>query len=144
MDQCNLVDMECSGDPFTWSNYRLGNTLIKDKLGHGLVNSDFMLVFPSAVLTHFPVVGSDHKPLLLNLEGTKLSFPRSFKFLSFWTEYKQFYTHLNNAWHYSDINTRAYVFNVKLSSLKFELISWHKRIIQNLKNQIVTADSRLS
>lgn len=61
MDNCNLLDMGFSGDPYTWVR---GNT--RKRLDRALSNLEWRLRFTESTITHLPKLKSDHAPLLMN------------------------------------------------------------------------------
>ncbi|KAF6170652.1 hypothetical protein GIB67_001908 [Kingdonia uniflora] len=76
--QAGLIDLGFSGHPFTWNNKRRGKDNIKERLDRSLANADWMFIFPTTKVFHFPALGSDHSPLCLdtypNLNSLALPF----------------------------------------------------------------------
>lgn len=65
-----LIDLGFSGGPFTWSNRRHGDRLIRERLDRGVASPQWCVQFLRAVVRHFPRTVSDHSPFLLNTAGT--------------------------------------------------------------------------
>lgn len=59
-----LVQLNPSGACYTWSNGPPGRGSIFKRLDRGLVNQNWMDIFPDAKLSHLPRLSSDHNPLL--------------------------------------------------------------------------------
>ncbi|CAN1181361.1 hypothetical protein LINPERHAP2_LOCUS35338, partial [Linum perenne] len=79
-----LVDLGCSGDPFTWSNNQEGAMEIKELLDRALGNQEWVQMFENATVMHELPIGSDHSPLIIDLSKrrTKKSIP--FRFDTRW------------------------------------------------------------
>jgi hypothetical protein len=88
IDDCNLVDLGYSGEPFTWKRGR-----IRERLDRILVNNAWSNMHPGAMVHHMEFARSDHKPILLD---TKFQvFPNSngisnLKFEAKWLHEKDF------------------------------------------------------
>ena len=69
INNCNFVDLGCSGPRLTWSNGRhgLANTLVR--LDRALANPEWRIKFPDATVSNLPRSYSDHCPILVNTEG---------------------------------------------------------------------------
>ncbi|KAF9589479.1 hypothetical protein IFM89_024750 [Coptis chinensis] len=69
-----FIDLGYKGYPYTWSNKRTAPDNIQKRLDRALVNSEWLLLFPEAVLSHKAAIGSDHCPSYstLNLYHTHL------------------------------------------------------------------------
>jgi hypothetical protein len=61
-----MVDLGFSGNPYTWSNHRQGEGLIKERLDRSLASSNWIRFFPSYSVSHLPAHSSDHNSLLLD------------------------------------------------------------------------------
>lgn len=69
LHDCGLSDLSCVGDLFTWSNKRSGPDQIMARLDRFLCNIPGHEVFPNAVAENLNFLGSDHRPILLNLSN---------------------------------------------------------------------------
>ena len=63
---CRLADILFTGDKFTWQRGR-----IRERLDHGVANTQWNLLFPSAQLKNGEMVKSDHRPLVVDTEGAQ-------------------------------------------------------------------------
>lgn len=57
---CGLADIGCQGECFTWQR-----GLIRERLDCGMANSQWIDLFPNAVLINEDMIKSDHRPLLM-------------------------------------------------------------------------------
>lgn len=77
---------------------RLTN-LIQQRLDIGWANTDWILNFPEATISHLPRINLDHYPVLLNLEGPTMgSRERPFRFQPFWLSHLEFPVVVRQAW----------------------------------------------
>jgi hypothetical protein len=63
---CGLADIGFIGDNFTWQRGR-----IRERLDCGVANTQWNLLFPSAQLKNGEMVKSDHRPLVVEIDGTQ-------------------------------------------------------------------------
>ncbi|XP_072060382.1 uncharacterized protein [Arachis hypogaea] len=80
IDSNELVDIGMVGRPFTWTNRRHGEDLVKEKLDRYLVGMGWKLKFPNAVVHRLTESGSDHAPILMETEPQSWHSKRRFKY----------------------------------------------------------------
>ncbi|KAF7815390.1 reverse transcriptase [Senna tora] len=95
---CDMVDFGFKGSKYTWSNGRLGSRHVKERLDRGLFNVQCRTDFPNAYVFHLPFAGSDHCPILLDLDFKDVRTPREFKFEVFWLDHPDFLHVVSEAW----------------------------------------------
>ena len=64
LGECELEDMGFTGDQFTWRRRRL-----RERLDRAVCNGPFHGLFPAAMVINAPHTKSDHRPVVLDLEG---------------------------------------------------------------------------
>ncbi|KAK4565001.1 hypothetical protein RGQ29_006876 [Quercus rubra] len=69
IDKNGLIDLQLSGNPYTWSNKKEGLANIKERLDRGFANERWRFIFPRATVKHVPTSSSDHSPIVLNIDG---------------------------------------------------------------------------
>ncbi|XP_062118648.1 uncharacterized protein LOC133832300 [Humulus lupulus] len=83
-----LVDLGASGSPFTWrkkcSNGGGLSSLKRARLDRCLVNPDWRIKFPKALVTNIPTTSSDHNPIFLNLFGDRAKLRKEFCYENLW------------------------------------------------------------
>jgi len=64
---CDLADIGYVGDVFTWQRER-----IRERLDRGVANIQWNTLFPEAQLTNGEMVKSDHRPLIVDTDGSRV------------------------------------------------------------------------
>lgn len=82
----NLVDVGFKGAPYTWTNNMEGDQRISERLDIALVNSTFIGKYLTLRVTHKLLLGSDHCPILIQLEPQTRWGRRWFRFEGAWME----------------------------------------------------------
>lgn len=104
MNFCNLMDLGFTGPPFTWSNCRQGNGLIKERLDRAWANGNWKAIFPDSSLFHLARVHSDHCPLLLDLDfSAAIPKRKPFKLERFWMFHPEFRQIVAKYWNLVDL-----------------------------------------
>lgn len=93
----NLQDMELKGCRYTWSNNR-EDGLVRERIDRSLCNGPWLFKFPDSTLTALPALGSDHSPLVLQLQKRNVRSQRNFKFEEFWVGHDELPLVINNEW----------------------------------------------
>lgn len=89
LTQCGLNDVIFEGWSYTWSNNRVGDDNIKQRLDRALANDVWLQIYPRTHVVHLPKRRSDHLPLLIQIKGhvptkKRKKRQRSFKFEKLW------------------------------------------------------------
>ncbi|XP_072066997.1 uncharacterized protein [Arachis hypogaea] len=84
IDSNELVDIGMVGRPFTWTNRRQGENLVKERLDRYLVGMEWKLKFPNAVVHRLTESGSDHAPILMETKPQSWHSKRWFKYQERW------------------------------------------------------------
>lgn len=77
ISNCALMDLEFKGNVFTWSNNQVGEANIRERINTAMANVEWRQRFPKAQVFHDIVLGSDHCPLILNLNIPLKKVPKS-------------------------------------------------------------------
>ncbi|XP_060211853.1 uncharacterized protein LOC132639425 [Lycium barbarum] len=112
---CNLTDLGYKGSVFTWWNGRDADDCIFKRLDRCLSNFEFQQLFPSLQITHLIKNGSDHSPLLIELE-------------------------LQANWCIEVEANSFYAFNSKLKNLKKALTAWSRATYGDIFQQITNME----
>ncbi|CAB4304492.1 unnamed protein product [Prunus armeniaca] len=63
----SLISFPFKGYPFTWAGRRNESIMTEVRLDRGLANADLLNQFPDLLIQHLDTVGSNYKPILLNV-----------------------------------------------------------------------------
>lgn len=133
LDDCNLMDMDLVGYPFTWERGAGTTSWIEVRLDRSLVTSGFMNKFPDAKLLNLEVSTSDHTPLLLELnKSSTIISKKSFCFENTWLREPVCKQIVEEVWYSNDDRS----FYDKLSECAQILSSWGQQITGNFKKRI--------
>ncbi|XP_071723124.1 uncharacterized protein [Rutidosis leptorrhynchoides] len=97
-NDCALMDIESKGCAHTWSNNRVGENLVRERLDRVLCNVEWRVEFPNAEAVALPALGSDHSPLILTLYLNILRRKKEFRFEAYWLEDPECRDIVKGAW----------------------------------------------
>lgn len=68
VDYCHLQDIRYEGYPFTWSNNRVGEDNVQERLDRFLASDEWLSLYPCSMVEHLPRRRSDHVPLKIVIQ----------------------------------------------------------------------------
>nr|XP_009767123.1 PREDICTED: uncharacterized protein LOC104218348 [Nicotiana sylvestris]XP_016478926.1 PREDICTED: uncharacterized protein LOC107800291 [Nicotiana tabacum] len=107
-EDSGLVDLVYYGHKYTGSNGRGPNSISWKRLDRGLVNDQWLTAFPATTVHHLASAGSDHNPLLMEINVRQEMDNRYFKFLNCWVDNEKFFPLVEEE--YGDIFQKAKLF----------------------------------
>lgn len=88
--QCGLRDIGFEGDMFTWRNHSKElRTYICERLDRAVANDEWCDMFPDTVVVNGEPRHSDHRPVIVHLEGVDSEWKRgdrNFRFKARWLQ----------------------------------------------------------
>lgn len=82
VDSCHLLDLGFQGPKYTWTNYRKGLALIRERLDRAWCNLLWHHKFDQEVVWHLPWTHSDYHPILFeDIQGQQCMGFQGFRFL---------------------------------------------------------------
>ncbi|KAM6590452.1 hypothetical protein CsatA_013057 [Cannabis sativa] len=133
LSDCDLIDMEIVGHPYTWEKNRGGSNWIEVRLDRVLISSSWFQKFSNAKLYNLHHSTSDHSPIFLEPEApVQRGGIRSFKFENAWLKEPLCYEIIQGCW--EENNDKDIWFKQKLCTEKLE--EWGKTITGNFKTRI--------
>ena len=121
LDSCNFIDLGFSRPKFTWSNQRQITELILERLDRCFANPSWRVLFPEAVVTHLPMVFSNHCPVLLELfKPPPAGLEKPFRFHTMWLYHPQFPEIVQRAWNF-ETNLPIAIKNFTASAMQWNI-----------------------
>jgi hypothetical protein len=113
-----MIDVGFAGNPFTWSNNKIGLENIKERLDKGLASPSWVHLHPDFSLIHLSALNSNHNPISLNTNTTSCFLPRPFRFEEFWSKDPSCGQVIETAWQKFIPNYPAVCLPIKLKNTK--------------------------
>lgn len=130
-----LQDMGFMGPKYTWTRGTKQNSFSGARLDRGLCNLEWKSLFPDALITHLPILQSDHAPLLLDTRINKRQdHCHSFKFQAAWLTHPHFKDMVQREW-----NTKKPM-ETNIAHMAKVLPEWNRKEFGNIlrrKNRII-------
>ncbi|KAB1219218.1 hypothetical protein CJ030_MR3G001299 [Morella rubra] len=121
-----LVDVDFTGNPFTWTNGKDGQHAIFERLDKGVANGPWRLLFPRAMVCHLPRYASDHAPILLDTEGGSQASPKPFRFEPFWAKDPRSFKVVAETWQVSCLGSPGFVLCDKIKRTRQAFRVWNR------------------
>ncbi|XP_015159877.1 uncharacterized protein [Solanum tuberosum] len=126
IEACGLMDLGFSGQKFTWSNNRGIHSRVWKRLDRAMVNDSWLEHMPQTTIIHLPSVGSDHCPLLMEMNIRSEEHIKYFKFLNCWADQPNFLNIVQACWDREQEGNSMWKFHQKLKRLACTLSKWSK------------------
>ncbi|KAF4371083.1 hypothetical protein G4B88_003012 [Cannabis sativa] len=147
VQRVGLIDLGFQGPCFTWAkdrnNPNNGGSSKRARLDRGLVNSDWRILFPNAIVKHLSSNGSDHRPLLLDTSGGARCKSRTFKYKNIWARDPRCFWIVKDAWAQRLHHHPMIDFHRKAKKTGQMLKLWNQRQFRNVKRQVEEATNHL-
>ncbi|GKV30099.1 hypothetical protein SLEP1_g38957 [Rubroshorea leprosula] len=128
MNGCNMMDLGFTGGRFTWVNMQFNGHIIRECLDRVWGNLEWRISFPQATVFHLPRVHSDHNPILLYLNPSRLAIGKQpFRLEKFWIDHPEFQSLGQGVWQSSKLSTSQCI-----SNMMSRAESWSKATFGNL------------
>ncbi|GJX60935.1 reverse transcriptase [Tanacetum coccineum] len=130
MFDVELFDIPSKGLAYTYK--RAGRANVRERVDQALGNDEILKAFSYQSLTHLPLIGRDHSPLLYQTCCSPKKKHKRFKFESIWTLKDSCKNVIQTSWENSNLSDESDNLNHKLSScleetwLREEMF-WHQR-----------------
>lgn len=139
MTSCNLMDLQATGGLFTWrKNIQFGGH-IRKKLDRIMVDVDWQLAFPQALVQMLPQHGSDHNPLLLSCDKFKVSRAKLFYFQAAWMNHPEYESLVQSSW----TKTTGGV-NIKLDAVRKQSLIFNRETFGNIFKRKRQIEARIN
>ncbi|KAF9610368.1 hypothetical protein IFM89_022038 [Coptis chinensis] len=136
INDLNMTYLGFSGPSFTWSNNRLGDANIQERLDRVIANSEWLDIFPLAYVSHIATPCSDHVALAVYLSGVVDNGPKPLRFHDMKCKGSSCKVVIKECWSNSSRGSPSFIFNSKLKLLWASLRIWNKEVFGNIFTQI--------
>ncbi|XP_074277918.1 uncharacterized protein LOC141601526 [Silene latifolia] len=134
----SLDDAHNFGLEHTWTNKREPTARIWSRLDRVLLNSDWLIQFPTTNVQVLPSGISDHSPLLVEVtNGYKIR--RQFSYFNYWEDHKDYRASVTAAWDVSVKGNHIFKLFTKLKNVRSNLISLHKNHYTGISQKVIVA-----
>ena len=136
--QCGFIDLGYSGPAYTWTNKRFSTNPTYERLDRYLGNAEWCMAFPATTIYHFPMLRSDHAPILAVLHSNRARPKKPFCFENWWLMEQDYHTVAQQSWQRSIFRT----FSQKTSFLASDLRKWRRGKPRN-SDHLATIENQL-
>nr|XP_025675778.1 uncharacterized protein LOC112776041 [Arachis hypogaea] len=143
IDSNELVDIGMVGHPFTWTNRRQGEDLVKERFDRYLVGMEWKLKFPNAVVHRLTESGSDHAPILMETEPQSWHSKRRFKYQERWCGEEDVKRIVSEVWRMEVVGSAMFSLAQKLKVCRHRLVQWQKTHKANSRKEIEDLQAKL-
>ncbi|XP_042974784.1 uncharacterized protein LOC122306423 [Carya illinoinensis] len=145
LSDCHLRDLGYEGAPFTWSNRRGEEGLVKERLDRFLANSWWCEIYLNLRVSHGVAAYSDHIPLWLDTEGAlfRRRNRRLFRFEAMWVGEKECSSIIERAWCQRNGSISLDQIMGRISRCAIELGRWNKTSFGHVQKNLANAKRKL-
>ena len=143
LDECGLMDLGFVGDKFTWKGKRAGG-LVLERLDRALASNGWFALNPGTKVRHLNSFSSDHKAMVIHLDGISPQPFRPFKFEQMWLKDKACSSTVSSAWGSVSGFASMPVVADKINLCGKKLAKWSKESFGCIKKQIESKLKQLS
>ncbi|CAL1380249.1 unnamed protein product [Linum trigynum] len=133
-----LHDRGFLGDPFTWTNRRMGAACIRERLDRDLCSQTWVDRLPETLGKHFTDQGSDHRALLLSDKPYARNSRPLFRFDARWAENPEVRAMVGYVWKEEIHGTPMFCLWERLKRLRHLLYDWSRAGTTNSLRNIRT------
>ncbi|XP_072054848.1 uncharacterized protein [Arachis hypogaea] len=128
--------LEWWGRPFSWTNRRQGEDLVKERLDRYLVGMGWKLKFQNAVVHRLTELGSDHAPILIETEPQSWHSKRHFKYQERWCGEDDVKRIVREVWKMKVVGSAMFSLAQKLKECRYRLVQWQITHKENSRKEI--------
>ncbi|KAF4363013.1 hypothetical protein F8388_020529 [Cannabis sativa] len=142
-----LIDLGCLGGKFTWfqkaTNSNGGTAIRRARLDRALASTDWRILFPNAIVELLTVGTSDHKPILLSIDGGVRCIKAQFKYELMWGRDPRCFWVVRNVWWEKLHHNPMVNLYQKLKKTKEHLKRWNKTHFRRIQQRVAEAKNDL-
>ena len=132
-----LWDLKFSGNPLSWRGMRYEH-FVRQRLDRAMSNNSWLESFPSSRSEYLRYEGSDHRPLVIFIDESRVKKRGQFRFDNRLRENEEIHSLIQDTWEGAgDISVLS-----KINKCRQEIINWTK--VQNINSAKVIKDTQLA
>ena len=108
--QVGLIEIKSFGTWFTWTNNRIGQSLVIERLDKAFYNQMWLSQYPESHVLCLPIAASDHSPLIFDTTHQQNYKKHDFHFQNYWLTHQIFNELVANVW--NSMHTGSLVYQV--------------------------------
>nr|AAP53315.2 retrotransposon protein, putative, unclassified [Oryza sativa Japonica Group] len=141
LTDCGLDDLGFEGDAFTWRNHSHSQEgYIREWLDRAVANPEWRAMFPAARVINGDPRHSDHRPVIIELEGKNKGVRgrnghNDFRFEAAWLEEEKFKEVVKEAWDVS-AGLQGLLVHASLAGVAAGLSSWSSNVLGDLEKRL--------
>ncbi|KAL0011121.1 hypothetical protein SO802_006229 [Lithocarpus litseifolius] len=143
LDECGFMDLGYVGEKFTWRGKRAGG-MVLERLDRADATNGWFSRFPGFKVQHLHTQSSDHKAILIKLEGISPRPNRPFKFEQMWLKEGACSEIVIKAWGSTSLNANMPQIVGKILACGEKLTTWSQQSFGSIKRQVVKKSKLLS
>ncbi|OIT07835.1 hypothetical protein A4A49_32245 [Nicotiana attenuata] len=121
IEDYGLTDLGFYGPRYTWSNGRGPCSIVWKRLDRGLVNDNWLSSFPATTIARLASTGSNHSPLLMEINVRQDTIKKYFIFLNCWVKNESFMPLVQEVWNGPINGSALSTFHQKLKEVIFSM-----------------------
>uniref|UniRef100_A0A803PR23 Reverse transcriptase domain-containing protein n=1 Tax=Cannabis sativa TaxID=3483 RepID=A0A803PR23_CANSA len=138
------VDLGFIGPKFTWRKSRGAQDAVRKRLDCAVASADWCILFPEAKVFHYPILASDHAPLIVDLQPMEKKPAYPFRFLEVWSSNTECEEVVRSSWEKPCFGQPSYRVCKKLMVTKQALKCWNRNVFGMCNVQLKGLYERLN
>ncbi|KAM6550929.1 hypothetical protein CsatB_000737 [Cannabis sativa] len=134
------VDLGCDGGSFTWENSHVACNRVRKRLDRAIADANWCMEFLRARVSSFPILGSDHAPIVLDVWGDQAKLKYPFHFSEVWTTRPDCGDVVSQAWQ-GMLSTS--LLEKKLKGTAKELKLWNQNVFGFCDRKLIELQKQL-
>ena len=132
LDDCGFRDLGFEGGKFTWCNGHHDGFTIWERLDRAVATMDWLDKFPTTKVVHLECGSSDHKSIVICLNGIHSRRQKSWHFEYMWLEEDGCMDTVKSAWRYNATSLAMARVKGKITNCQTKLKWWSRLVIGNI------------
>ena len=132
LDECGFRDLGFVGGKFTWCNGHPNGFTIWERLDRAVATMEWLEKFSATKVIHLECGSSDHKPILICLNGIPKLWNKPWRYEHMWLEEEGCRDTVESAWLFNALGQAMSRVEEKISHCQAKLKLWSRMEIGNI------------